>query len=670
MDKKMFCFQCEQTVGCTGCTGNAGVCGKKADTAKLQDELTGALISLAKAADSTETISKRTGQIIIEGLFTTVTNVSFDNAAIENMIQKVRAEKERLAPDCRTEEYDLQQLWNANEDIRSLKSLILFGIRGMAAYAYHANVLNYEDAEVNQFFCEALSKIGYEESTEALLSTVLKTGEINLKCMALLDKANTETYGTPEPTDVTLTVEKGPFIVVTGHDLKDLQLLLEQTEGKGINIYTHGEMLPAHAYPFLKKYSHLKGNFGTAWQNQQKEFDHLPAPILYTTNCLMPPKSSYADRVFTTEVVAFPGAVHIDEKKDFTPLIEKALELAPKAKVYDDYREILEDKTVDAVLVATPLNSHCQIVLDAFDAGKHVFCEKSIGFTMEECFRIYNKHISTEKVFFTGQQRLFDPRYIKAMEMIHAGTFGEINAIRTFWNRNGDWRREVPSPDLERLINWRLYREYSKGLMTELACHQLPIGSWALQKLPEKVMGHGAITYWKDGREVYDNVSCIYVFDDGVKMTFDSVISNKFYGLEEQIMGNLGTVEPEKGKYFFESVPPAPGFLQMINDWENKVFDSLPFAGTSWAPETANENKGEFILGERPKSDGTSLLLEAFVEAVITRRQPERIAEEGYYASMLCLLGDQALQEERVLYFPDEYKINYLNHQAKTPEAV
>ena len=328
MDKKMFCFQCEQTVGCTGCTGNAGVCGKKADTAKLQDELTGALISLAKAADSTETISKRTGQIIIEGLFTTVTNVSFDNAAIENMIQKVRAEKERLAPDCRTEEYDLQQLWNANEDIRSLKSLILFGIRGMAAYAYHANVLNYEDAEVNQFFCEALSKIGYEESTEALLSTVLKTGEINLKCMALLDKANTETYGTPEPTDVTLTVEKGPFIVVTGHDLKDLQLLLEQTEGKGINIYTHGEMLPAHAYPFLKKYAHLKGNFGTAWQNQQKEFDHLPAPILYTTNCLMPPKSSYADRVFTTEVVAFPGAVHIDEKKDFGDLCRQLVDSA------------------------------------------------------------------------------------------------------------------------------------------------------------------------------------------------------------------------------------------------------------------------------------------------------------------------------------------------------
>ena len=197
----------------------------------------------------------------------------------------------------------------------------------MSAYAYLANVLDYEDDEVNRFFCEALFRIGYEESVETLLPTVLKVGEIHLKCMALLDKANTETYGTPEPTAVTLTVEKGPFIVVTGHDLKDLQLLLEQTEGKGINIYTHGEMLPAHAYPFLKKFSHLKGNFGTAWQNQQKEFDHLPAPILYTTNCLMPPKESYRDRVFTTEVVGYPGMVHIDDKKDFTPVIEKALEL-------------------------------------------------------------------------------------------------------------------------------------------------------------------------------------------------------------------------------------------------------------------------------------------------------------------------------------------------------
>ncbi len=206
--------------------------------------------------------------------------------------------------------------------------------------------------------------------------------------------------------------------------------------------------------------------------------------------------------------------------------------------------------------------------------------------------------------------------------------------------------------------------------MTELACHQLQIGSWALCKLPEKVMGHGAITFWKDGREVYDNISCIYVFDNGVKMTFDSVISNKFYGLEEQIMGHLGTVEPELGKYFFEDTPPAPGFLQMVNDFENKLFGSLPFAGTSWAPETANENKGEYILGERLNTDGTSLLLDAFVEAVITRRQPIRVAEEGYYASVLCLLGHQAIEEGCILPFPDEYKINYLNHQPQTQIGV
>ena len=180
---------------------------------------------------------------------------------------------------------------------------------------------------VNSFFYKALSFISYDLEMEHLLPVVLEVGEVNLKCMALLDQANTTTYGTPAPTKVPLTIEKGPFIVVTGHDLKDLELLLEQTKDKGINIYTHGEMLPAHAYPELKKYPHLKGNFGTAWQNQQKEFDHIPGAVLFTTNCLMPVKPSYADRVFTTDVVSYPEMVHIDEKKDFTPVIEKALEL-------------------------------------------------------------------------------------------------------------------------------------------------------------------------------------------------------------------------------------------------------------------------------------------------------------------------------------------------------
>ena len=343
MDSKMFCFQCEQTAGCSGCTGSAGVCGKSASTANLQDELTGALIGLAKACGNNSPLETTT-RILIEGLFTTITNVNFNDEVLVEMIKRVREEKEKIVPDCskctsvcgNTSDYDMKNIWEAQEDIRSLKSLILFGLRGVAAYAYHAMVLGYEDEGVNHFFYKALSVISYDLTMEQLLPVVLEVGEINLKCMELLDKANTTAFGTPEPTKVPLTIEKGPFIVITGHDLYDLKQLLEQTKDKGINIYTHGEMLPAHGYPELKKYPHLKGNFGTAWQNQQKEFDNLPAPILFTTNCLMPVKKSYADRVFTTEVVSYPEMVHVGDDKDFTPVIEKALELGG----YEEDREM------------------------------------------------------------------------------------------------------------------------------------------------------------------------------------------------------------------------------------------------------------------------------------------------------------------------------------------
>lgn len=334
MEKNMFCFQCEQTAGCNGCTGKRGVCGKTADVAKAQDELTGALIGLAKTCGNNPKTAD-TDRVIIEGLFTTLTNVSFNEETVRVMIERVEEEKSRIAPGCgtcvakcgNTDNYDMEQIWNADEDIRSLKSLLLFGIRGVAAYAYHAMVLGYQSEEVNFFLYKALATLSMDLGMEELLPVVLETGKVNLTCMELLDRANTETYGIPKPTEVSMKVEKGPFIVVTGHDLRDLKLLLEQTEGKGINIYTHGEMLPAHAYPELKKYGHLKGNFGTAWQNQQKEFADLPGAILFTTNCLMPPKESYADRVFSTEVVSYPGVVHVDDGKDFTPVIEKALEL-------------------------------------------------------------------------------------------------------------------------------------------------------------------------------------------------------------------------------------------------------------------------------------------------------------------------------------------------------
>lgn len=353
------------------------------------------------------------------------------------------------------------------------------------------------------------------------------------------------------------------------------------------------------------------------------------------------------------EIVAFADL--------YEPSLNAAQAIVPTARLYDNYKKLLNDKEVQAVVVATPLATHYQIVMDAFDAGKHVYCEKTIGYTMEECYKMYQKHLETGCLFFTGQQRLFDPRYIKAMEMVHQGVFGEITAVHAFWNRNGDWRREIPNQRWERYINWRLYKDTSKGLMTELACHQLQVGTWALGKLPQKVMGHGAITYWKDGREVYDNINTIYVFDDGKKLTWGSDIANKFYGLEEQILGSKGTVEPERGRYYFEDtdLAPAPAFLQMLNDWDAKLFGAKAFAGTSWAAETGSTNRGELILGKEPDNDGTSLLTEAFVEACITGKQPDRIAEEGYYASLLCLWGHEALEREEIINFPTEYQIDY-----------
>ena len=337
-DQKMFCFQCEQTAGCTGCTGAAGVCGKKADDAQAQDEITGALIGLARTVAAGAIPDAVTDELVMNAMFTCVTNVSFSREGDEAMAQRVREENARIAAVAGIEpcpDFDMGAIWNADEDMRSLKSLVLFGLRGMAAYAHHAHVLGYDDPAVTGFFHEGLAALATDPSVDDAVALALKVGEVNLACMALLDRANTETYGTPAPADVTMKVEKGPFIIVTGHDLRDLELLLKQTEGRGVNVYTHGEMLPGHAYPELRKYEHLKGNFGTAWQNQRKEFADVPAPILFTTNCLMPPSASYADRVFTTGVVDFPDTPHIGDDKDFSAVIDKAIELGG----YDEDRE-------------------------------------------------------------------------------------------------------------------------------------------------------------------------------------------------------------------------------------------------------------------------------------------------------------------------------------------
>jgi len=325
-DTSMFCFQCEQTAGGKGCT-RVGVCGKQPDVAGRQDELTAALIELAGAAEG-KPVDSRRDALVMEGLFATVTNVNFDPLSLAEIIGRVRAETKKLGG---AAAYDPQALFHGNPDLVSLRSLLLLGLRGMAAYAWHALTLGQTDPAVTAWHYKGLRAVGAEHSVDEWVGLLMEFGLINLKCMEILDRGNTTTYGHPVPTAVSTAREKGPFIVVTGHDLHDLKQLLDQTAGKGINIYTHGEMLPAHAYPELKKYPQLKGNYGTAWQNQQKEFDNLPGAVLFTTNCLMPPKPAYLDRVFTTAMVGWPGATHIPagpgNRKDFTPVIKKALAL-------------------------------------------------------------------------------------------------------------------------------------------------------------------------------------------------------------------------------------------------------------------------------------------------------------------------------------------------------
>lgn len=322
----MFCFQCQQTAGNKGCI-NTGVCGKQPETAHLQDELVYELIRLATAAHDAHKHSKLTDRLLIDGLFTTLTNVNFDDEAIRTFTDRVRKERCKLTGD----DISLVSLWDGANDIVSLRSTLLFGMKGMAAYAHHAMNLGYMDDTVIKWFYKGLCEINKEHTPEEWIDLIMEFGQVNFKCMELLDRANTETFGTPEPTRVLTDIKKGPFIVVSGHDLKDISQLLEQTKDKGINIYTHSEMLPAHGYPELKKYPHLAGNFGTAWQSQQKEFDNIPAPILFTTNCLMPQRPSYQDRVYTTSVVGYKGLTHItgdaDGNKDFTPIIEHALRL-------------------------------------------------------------------------------------------------------------------------------------------------------------------------------------------------------------------------------------------------------------------------------------------------------------------------------------------------------
>lgn len=357
---------------------------------------------------------------------------------------------------------------------------------------------------------------------------------------------------------------------------------------------------------------------------------------------------------------------------NYPPNLKTASALCPKAKTYNDYKKMLESPDIDGVIISTPLNWHAPMVLDSLAAGKHTFCEKSMALTMDECKAIYNAYQKTNQVLYFGMQRLFEEKYIKGLQMIHSGLIGDVVGLRCHWFRNHDWRRPVPSPELERKINWRLYWESSAGLMTELATHQLEVSNWVLKRIPQSVMGFGDIVFWKDGREVYDSISLTYHYQNGVKTTYETLISNKFNGMGEQVLGHKGTMELAKGIYHFEEAQPAPGILQLINQIEHKIFDAIPIAGPSWVPETAQKQETYYVMGNNTSinsglsmtgavNDGSDKLVSAFCQACITGEKAENIVEECYLSTILCLMGNQAIAEQRKIDFPEEYKIPYLN---------
>ena len=394
MEYPMFCYQCEQTAGGKGCT-KMGVCGKTPEFAALQDlliyQIKGISCYAKEIVEKGENVDKSIVTFIENSLFTTLTNVNFDAdfhveilKESQRIKEKVRKQVGKIKNDTDHATYNLSEtksemLEDAKKagimydqkldpDIRSLRQTIIYGLKGISAYGHQARELGYYDDQVDNFYIRALEATTDDTlSVEELIRWTMRTGDMSVAVMKKLDEANTTVYDNPSPHKVNVHIKKGPFIIVSGHDLKDLEMLLEQTEGKGINIYTHGEMIPSHGYPGLKKYPHLVGNFGSAWQNQQKEFDNIPGCILMTTNCLMRPRETYKDRIFTTSVVGWDGVKHIpkgkDGKKDFTEIINKALELGG----YE------EDQEPHEILVGFGHNatlSNAETIVNAVKDGK------------------------------------------------------------------------------------------------------------------------------------------------------------------------------------------------------------------------------------------------------------------------------------------------------------
>lgn len=357
-------------------------------------------------------------------------------------------------------------------------------------------------------------------------------------------------------------------------------------------------------------------------------------------------------------LLEIPGINFVAFCDNYEPNFNRTKEiLGASARGYYDYQVMLDNEEMDAVVIATPLFEHAEITVAALKKGMHVFCEKAMAMTYEDCNAMVEAQMINDKILHIGHQRLFSIKYQQAMKDLKNGLIGPVTQIRAYWHRNNNWRRKVPSPELERKINWRLYDEYSLGLMTELASHQVQVANWILNEQPECVWGAGSINHWKDGREVYDNVNLVYKYPGGTHLVYDSMTSNKKYGFEEQILGPLGTLELEAGKKYQEFPAPASGLLQLINNLEHKIFDVIPIGGPSWVPDDPSEDKGDYIIDEVMKDDGSVMQMEAFIANVRANRIESWLLKEGFYASISAIMGHRAMKNNEIVFWPENLRM-------------
>lgn len=357
------------------------------------------------------------------------------------------------------------------------------------------------------------------------------------------------------------------------------------------------------------------------------------------------------------DLLRTPGVELVALCDNYAPHLRLGMQAAgDKPLAFSDHRALLNTPHLDGVVIATPLHQHAPMCLDALAADKHVFCEKSLALTIDECRAVARAAGASKRAFQIGHQRLFSNQFLQAHQMVREGAIGDISQIRAYWHRNASWRNPAASAELDRILNWRLYRAYSAGLMGELASHHLHVANWFLDAAPLSCVGYGSINHWKDGREVHDNVNVVYRYRDGVSVVYDSLSSNRFHGMEVQIMGTKGTIEGESAKAYFEQAQPAPGIAKLVTQLEQGRFDTVAVAAPTWNPELKQSAQGLALRRNANGDDGTAVSLAAFANTIRSGQKIPQMVEHAYRAGVASLMGLAAVEQGGEILWPGNYE--------------